>query len=367
EKLNGLVVDYVGVFRNLQKALAIYGSGGGIKEGEKPVNDKSVLVEQLKNVILETTAFCTERGIDISKIQAACGFKRVRLIDDAIDAILTSDESKAKYLSMASNVVRIYRAILPDPAANEFGPAQVLIANIAETIRSLAPETDISEVMESVENLLDASIATEGYVIRESSDEYRLVDLSQIDFEALKAQFEKSRKRIEVEKLRGAINRKLVQMVRLNKSRVNYLEKFQRLIDDYNSGSCNVETFFANLVEFAQGLNEEEKRGISENLTEEELAIFDLLIKPEMTLSEQQEVKKVARDLLATLKREKLVLDWRKRQQSRAAVRLSIEEILDRLPRSYIAELYQHKCDMVYQHVYDSYFGQGQSIYAPGS
>ncbi|MCX9074481.1 MAG: type I restriction endonuclease subunit R, partial [Candidatus Methanoperedens sp.] len=367
EKLNGLVVDYVGVFRNLQKALAIYGSGGGIKEGEKPVNDKSVLVEQLKNVILETTAFCTERGIDISKMQAASGFERVRSIDDAIDAILTSDESKAKYLSMASNVVRIYRAILPDPAANEFGPAQVLIANIAETIRSLAPETDISEVMESVENLLDASIATEGYVIRESSDEYRLVDLSQIDFEALKAQFEKSRKRIEVEKLRGAINRKLVQMVRLNKSRVNYLEKFQRLIDDYNSGSCNVETFFANLVEFAQGLNEEEKRGISENLTEEELAIFDLLIKPEMTLSEQQEVKKVARDLLATLKREKLVLDWRKRQQSRAAVRLSIEEILDRLPRSYIAELYQHKCDMVYQHVYDSYFGQGQSIYAPGS
>ncbi len=191
------------------------------------------------------------------------------------------------------------------------------------------------------------------------------MDLSQIDFEALKEKFEKSHKRIEAEKLRSAINRKMVQMVRLNKSRVNYLEKFQKLIDDYNSGSYNVETFFANLVEFAQGLNEEEKRGIAENLTEEELAIFDLLIKPEMTLSnkEQQEVKKVGHDLLETLKKEKLVLDWRKRQQSRAAVRLSIEEILDRLPRRYIPELYQHKCDVVYQHIYDSYFGQGQSIY----
>ncbi len=367
DKLNGLIVDYVGVFRNLQKALAIYGSGagGGIKEGETPVKDKSLLVDQLKNVILETTAFCTERGIDISKIQAAYGFEGVRLIDDAIDAILTSDESKAKYLSMAANVVRIYRAILPDPAANELGPAQMVFAKIAETIRSLAPETDISEVMESVENLLDESIATEGYVIRESPDEYRLVDLSQIDFEALKEKFEKSHKRIEAEKLRGAINRKLIQMVSLNKSRVNYLEKFQKLIDDYNSGSYNVETFFANLVDFAQDLNEEEKRGIAENLTEEELTIFDLLIKPEMTLSnkEKQEVKKVAHDLLETLKKEKLVLDWRKRQQSRAAVRLSIEEILDRLPRSYIPELYKHKCDVVYQHIYDSYFGQGQSIY----
>lgn len=244
---------------------------------------------------------------------------------------------------------------------------QMLLAKIAETIRSLAPETDISEIMDSVENLLDKSIATEGYVIRESSDEYRPVDLSRIDFEALKAKFENSRKRIEAEKLRGAINRKLVQMVSLNKNRVDYLEKFQKLIDEYNSGSYNVETFFTKLVEFAKGLNAEEKRGIAENLTEEELAIFDLLTKPEMTLSkkEEQEVKKVAHDLLETLKKEKLVLDWRKRQQSRAAVRLSIEEILDRLPRSYIPELYQHKCDVVYQHIYDSYFGQGQSIYSP--
>ncbi len=203
EKLNGLVVDYVGVFRNLQKALAIYGSGGGINEGEPPVRDKSVLVDQLKQVILEITAFCTERGIDISKIQTAYGFERVKLIDDAVDAILTGDESKVKYLSMAANVVRIYRSILPDPAANEFGPKQLLFVKIAETIRSLSPETDISEVMESVENLLDESIATEGYVIRESSDEYQIVDLSKIDFEALKAKFEKSRKRIETEKLKG--------------------------------------------------------------------------------------------------------------------------------------------------------------------
>lgn len=126
------------------------------------------------------------------------------------------------------------------------------------------------------------------------------MDLSKIDFEVLKMRFEKSRKHIETEKLRSAINLKLVQMVRLNKSRMNYIEKFQKMIDEYNSSSYNVETFFASLVEFAQ-------------------------------------------ELLETLKREKLVLDWRKRQQSRAALRLSIDEILDRLPRSYIPDLYRHK------------------------
>jgi type I restriction enzyme R subunit len=148
---------------------------------------------------------------------------------------------------------------------------------------------------------------------------------------------------------------------------VNYLEKFQKLIDEYNSGSYNVDTFFKKLIEFAQGLDAEEKRGIAENLTEEELAIFDLLTKPEMTLSkmEEKKVKKVAYDILETLQREKLVLDWRKRQQSRAAVRQSIEMILDDgLPGSYTKELFQNKCEVVYQHIYDSYFGQGLSIYA---
>lgn len=371
EKLNGLVVDYVGVFRNLQKALAIYGSGagGGITEGETPVMEKSKLVEQLRQVIEETSSFCSGLGIDLTKIQTVYAFERIRLIDEAVDAILVNDESKRKYISLAGSIVRIYRSILPDPAAGEFYPKQALFANLAEKICSMVIEADISDVMKAVDGLLDNSILTEGYFIRqppEPSDTDHLVNLSKIDFEVLKVRFEKSRKHIETEKLRSAINLKLVQMVRLNKSRMNYIEKFQKMIDEYNSSSYNVETFFASLVEFAQELNAEEKRGIAEKLTEEELAIFDLLIKPEMTLKkkEEREVKKVAQELLETLKREKLVLDWRKRQQSRAAVRLSIDEILDRLPRSYIPDLYRHKCDVVYQHIYDSYFGQGLSIYS---
>jgi type I restriction enzyme R subunit len=138
------------------------------------------------------------------------------------------------------------------------------------------------------------------------------------------------------------------------------------MIDEYNAGSMNIDQFFKRLVSFAQGLNEEEKRGISEQLTEEELAIFDLLTKPEILLTkkEEQQVKKVGRELLEILKREKLVLDWRKRQQSRAQVRVTIEAIFDRgLPQAYTPELYQKKCDAVYQHVYDSYFGAGKSIY----
>jgi type I restriction enzyme R subunit len=200
------------------------------------------------------------------------------------------------------------------------------------------------------------------YIIREAAAPY---DLSKIDFAKLQKAFAQGHKHTEVAKLQASISVRLNQMVALNKSRMNYLEQFQKLIDEYNAGASNIDMLFAQLVAFAQSLDTEEKRGIAEQLTEEELAVFDLLTKPDIKLKrvEREQVKKLAHDLLVTLKAERLVLDWRKRQQTRAVVRLAIEEALDKLPPIYTPELYQQKCDAVYQHMYDSYYGEGRSMY----
>ena len=109
-------------------------------------------------------------------------------------------------------------------------------------------------------------------------------------------------------------------------------------------------------------LSKEEQRGVSEQLTGEQLALFDILTKPEivMTAKEKDEVKKVARMLLQTLTEAKLVLDWRKKRRTRADVYTTV---LDEFPCAYTSELYLQKCDTVYQHVYDSYQGEGRSIY----
>ncbi|HLX58002.1 MAG TPA: type I restriction endonuclease subunit R [Ktedonobacteraceae bacterium] len=373
DKINGLIVDYVGVFRDLQKALAIYGSatGGGVREGELPVQEKAELVVALRVMIEETTAFCQEQGIDPQAIQSAPAqdFKRAAMIQDAVDALVSNDEIKKKFLSLAGIVARLYKAILPDAAANEFTGMAALFVTLTREIRALEPEADIGDIMGGIEQLLDVSVATRGYVIRESGGSYdtsSYIDLSQVDFDALRTHFERSRKHIEAEKLRGAIASKLKRMLQLNKSRLNYQERFQQMIDDYNAGSANVELFFEELVKFVGDLNQEEQRHVAEQLSEEELAMFDLLTRPDLKLSEkeQEQIKRVVRDLLATLKREKLVLDWRKKQQARAEVRLAVEKALDTgLPESYTPTLYQSKCEEVFQHIYDSYFGQGQSIY----
>ncbi len=208
DKQNGLIVDYVGVFKDLERALAIYGSGvGGVEGGDTPVKDKEKLVEALREAVEETTGFLKERGIEPQKILDGEGFDKLKLLDDARDSLVEKDESKRRFLNLTSSVVKRYKAVLPDPVAGEFGPLVKLFYVMVERIRSLDEGVDISDVMEGVNRVLDESISARSFVIPESKDDEEPVDLSRVDFEALKKRFEQGRKNTEAEKLRACANR----------------------------------------------------------------------------------------------------------------------------------------------------------------
>lgn len=355
-KESGLIVDYVGIFRALQDALATYarpeGAGGG-----SPILDKAELVAALSAALNETSSFAQVRGVALETIAAAQGFERIGLIDDAVEAFLATESDKKAFLQMASRVARLFKAILPDPLANELAPLAVLVSYLATKIKADTEPPDISALMSDVEELLNDSIATEGYRIGPASRPETLVNLSEIDFEALQAKFAQGHKRTEAEKLKRLIEGKLAQMMAVNSSRADFAEKFQKLIDAYNAGSQNIENFFNELKEFAKGLTEEEQRAVAEGLTEEELALFDILTKPEPKLSkgEEAEVKKVCKELLATLKREKLVLDWREKQQARASVMQAMKIEFRKLPAQFTRDLRAEKMARAYAHVYDHY------------
>ena len=365
DKTSGLIVDYIGVFRNLEAALAIYAKP---KDGDgfPPVRDKIELLAWLSSAVDEALGFCRDKGVDIDGMLAAKGFDLIAAGDEAVEQLIVDDDTKVQYLAYARLVDRLFRAILPDPEANAFGPIRALLVHLAERIAALNPTVDVSEVLGKVEKLLDDSVAANAYVIHAPTGEAPLIDLNEIDWEALAKKFAKGRKRTEAEKLRAAVAAKVAMLARLNPTRIDWAERFQKMIEEYNAGSVNVEEFFKRLVEFTKALNEEERRAVAENLDEEQLAIYDLLMRPapELTDAERNQVKRVAESLLELLKRKKLVLDWRKGQRARAAVRLAVEEQLDELPEKYIAELYQKKCDAVYQHVYDCYWDDGRSVYA---
>lgn len=366
DKTSALIVDYVNIFRNLQKALAIYGtgSGGGVNPGDTPIKPKSELVRELEKAINETEVFLNEKDVEIeSIIKNEDKLYKIAAIADAVEMILINDESKRRFLSLASVVKNLFKAILPDADANKFYEKYALFNTLADKIRSETGEVDISEVLVKVQQLLDESIAAQGFLIKEHKKRKQL-DLSKINFEVLRKKFDKAKKHTQIAEMRAAIEAKLHAMLRLNRTRTDYVERFQRLIDEYNSGAINIEMFYEQLLAFIKTLSEEDQRGIVEGLSEEELALFDLLKKPKLAKKEAEQVKLASKKLLDILKREKLVLDWRKRQQTRADVQYTIETMLDEmLPKTYEPAVYQETCSAAYQHIYDSYYGAGKSVY----
>jgi type I restriction enzyme R subunit len=151
---------------------------------------------------------------------------------------------------------------------------------------------------------------------------------------------------------------------RRNPGRLDLVEKLRKLIDAYNAGSLNVDEMLRRLQALSRQLSEDEQRTVTDGLSEPELAVFDLLTKPDPVLTEEQrkEVKTVARKLMEHIT-ERLVLDWRKKAETREAARVLVKDVLDELPDVYDPDTWQRKTDAVFNHIFASYFDDGHSVY----
>jgi type I restriction enzyme R subunit len=362
-KHSGVIVDYANVFASLEKALAIYGAGRG---GANPVRNKEELVTALREAVEQATRFCAARNVSLAAIEGLPpgGMERLEALEQAIDALIAPESVRQEFYAHERLVGTLYRAVKPDPVALEVAQRAALIAILAATIRDkLNPNPpDISAVEGQIADLLDESIT--GLTIRDRGPPP--INLSAINFEALSQRFsESTHKNTDLEALKAAVRTRLDKLIRLNPTRADFAEKFEALIESYNAGSRSIEELFRELLELSRGLNEEQERHVRENMSEEELVIFDILTRPAPDLAppERAEVKKVARALLERLK-SLLVLNWRQKSAARSQLRLMIEDTLDSgLPRAYTPELYNDKCSAVFEHVYERYPDQGRSIY----
>ena len=289
-KHSGLIVDYANVFASLEKALAIYGAGKG---GAMPVRDKAQLVADLRKAVDDAVAFCMAHGVSIANIEKAPpgSMDRLNLLASAVEALISPDPLRKGLLGHERLVTTLSNAVNPDPAVVEFAARAACLATIAGTIRERLGEDvpDISAVMAGINRLLDDSIAADGFHIRPLAAEgggRGVIDISAIDFDALAKRFKKSKSRnIGLEQLKAPIRAQLEKLIRLNKTRADYLTKFEELIDSYNAGSRNIEELFNDLLALTRALSDEQQRHVRENLSEEELTVFDLLTRPAPNLA----------------------------------------------------------------------------------
>ena len=366
EKEAGLIVDYVGVFRHLEAALAIYAAGPDGERAQDVIRDKAALVAELEDELAELVGFAERWDVDLDALARAEGFEFIAMRDASVEALLIDAVTRRGYLEHSDSVRRLFAAILPDPAAAPHARLVGVARNIAERIRSLDEPADVTRVAGAVSELLDRSVGAEEYVIRaaaEGAEDDGKIDLNTIDFEALAAKLA-GRKRSAAQKLTKRLGDQLETSARRNPARLDLVTKLRELIASYNAGSLNVDEMLKRLQALSRDLSADEARTVREGLNEPELAVFDLLTKPDPTLSDDErvQVKEIARTLMARIT-DRLVLDWRRKAETREAARVLVRDVLDALPEAYDAEIWQRKTDAVFNHIFASYYDDGHSVY----
>ena len=132
-------------------------------------------------------------------------------------------------------------------------------------------------------------------------------------------------------------------------------------VGDREKDRVTIERTFEELLKFFEELEEEESRAVREGLDEESLAIFDLLKKPDLDEADIRRIKTVAKELLRTLKAERLRVDqWREKEATQSAVKVAIHDFLYRdetgLPAgAYSDDEVETTSEAVFAHVYRAY------------
>jgi len=357
-KENGLIVDFLDVFKYLKRALADYASD---EEGMAPVKNIDLLLEQLNEAIELTLGFCLKQNIDLNRVVSEYSvFNKLSLFSDYANILTGNDEIRNEFKVLSNVVDSLYESLRPDIFSMDFDTRQ---KDAIMYLRGVLEGKIRPEKLESaglrIDNLLDQSVLvvddSRAFINNEDGKE---IDISKMDIDELRDMFRRIKNRnLEIANLRELIEKKIERMLRINVTRSDFAERFRNIIDAYNAGGSQTDDFYEKILKFMEELRAEEERHVREELTEEELEIFDLLRKDRLTKDEEQRVKLAAKELYATLtsrKGELFVVGWQNDAKPKERVRSAIINCLnDVLPESYDRDIFAAKSNRVYQHIVD--------------
>lgn len=362
-KNNGLIVDYCGILKNLRQALATFaGAAGGDGSGNPdPVQPDEELLADLAEAIQMVRDFLAAREFHLDDITELSGFARNAAILKAKEAANENDESRKRFEIMARAVFRKFKACIPlKERVNPYRHAYDAINVIYKGLQKDREKADITDIIRELHKVVDETIDT---TTGDQGADPEPYDISRIDFERLKKEFERSpAKNSTVQSLKDVVEKRLQRMLQQNPLRADLQRHYEKIVEEYNQekDQATIERTFEALLKLTEGLDKEEQRAVREGLDENSLALFDLLAKPDISKAERKRVKKVARELLVKVQAEvDRIHDWRERQTTRDAVRVSIHDFLyaddTGLPvDSYAEDEVEAKSEMVFRHVFQS-------------
>lgn len=358
---DGKRLDMESAFKNLRKALATFaGHTGEDTDGPPPeadpVRPDEELLADLEEAIAAVTDFLGRHDFSLSDILTKTGFDRNMAIIDAKEIVNENDESRKRFQIMCQEVFKKFKACLNLREVGRYRDDRDAINVVYKNLEDDVKKADISDIIKQLHDVVgdavEASTATER--------EGKLYDISRIDFDRLRQEFSRSgQKNTTVQSLKEIVERRLQLLLGQNPLRTDFQVHYERIVAQYNQEKdrVTIEQTFEALLILVGELSDEEQRAVREGLGDEEtLALFDLLIKPELEPTEIDRIKKVATGLHDVLKTEvDRVQDFFAKQRTRDAMRTRIHNFLyddtSGLPESFSLEEIDEKADAVLAHL----------------
>ena len=345
------------MLKSLREALAQYALGDDGAGGEEIVAPIEERVQALIEAIEATEAHLRGLGFDPATLLGSTGFARIKGLKDAVEAVYSSDEAKRRFEILARQVFVRFKALLMEPSAFAYAERHDNIEAIYKKLTERRDTADVTELLKELHRIVNEAIRTQAP--GDDQAEGLTFDLSKIDMEKLRDEFAKKvrHKATALQDIREIVEQKLEEMLSRNPSRMDYQQKYEEIVNDYNreKDRVTIEKTFHRLMELMDELDAEQKRAIAEGLNEGELALFDLLKKDGLAKAERERVKQASRNLLASIKARLSELDrfWEK-EQTKADVEVFIlDEVYTSLPTPpFTAEEKKAAAAEVYAHVW---------------
>ena len=358
-KSNGLIIDYIGIVKALRKALADYTMNSDGQGGNDPTIDKEKLLERILDTIAKAKLFLHERGFELQELIDAANFMKVEALQDAADAVCGSLEDKKTFSMVASELIRLMKYAnkenITDAARKEFEAIRAIYG----VLQKKRKHVDTIDLMVQINAIIGQYVKMDdkSFEVKES----RRFDISKIDFDLLRREFARARrKNLMLKDLQEVIQAQLDRMLFNNPDRINFYERYQQIIADYNGEQdhATIEKTFMELMALANSLEQEEQRYICEGFeSDEELSLYDLLFKNDLSKSDIKKIKEVATTLLQRIKTKIAELDhWTDKQETKAEVDNLIRDTLwSELPESYDEISISEYRQRIYEYVYARY------------
>lgn len=359
-KSNGLIIDYIGIVKALRKALADYTANAGGLGGGDPTVDKEKLIARIGDTVAKAETFLSERKIDLDLLIAAEGFAKLSYLQDAANAVCGSIEDKKSFSTYASELKRLMKYTDRDDVTGHMRRQCEAIAAIYGMLQKKRKHTDTTDLMVEINAIINDYVEIEPQQPNAITAPPRF-DISAIDFDLLRREFAKTRrKNLLMRDLDEAIRRQLDKMVFANPKRIDYYERYREIIQNYNGEQdrATIEKTFLDLMDLADRMSREEQRYAREGFaSDEELSLYDMLFRDDLSKNDIKKLKTAASDLLRKIKTKISELDhWTDKQETRAVVDTLIRDVLwETLPECYNNDDITEYREKVYEYVFTRY------------